>query len=138
MDQLLGRYSFVCYAALRIVAGLMFTLHGTQKLFGFPGDRAPVALNSLLGAAGLIELVTGLLITVGLFTGYAAFLASGEMAVAYFYAHAPHGFWPILNQGELAALYCFLFLYIAARGAVAYGLDTSLRRTSPRAAGAAA
>jgi putative oxidoreductase len=95
----------------------MFAVHGAQKLFGFPGDRPPVQIASMMGLAGIIEFFGGLLIAIGLFTSIAAFLASGQMAVAYFYAHAPRGPWPQLNQGELAVIYCFLFLYVASRGA---------------------
>ncbi len=125
MERWLGRWSDHCYAALRIVAGLLYLSHGTQKLFGFPGDRA-VAASPLMQAAGIIEVVTGVLIVVGLGTGYAAFLASGEMASAYFISHAPHGFWPILNRGELPVLFCFLFLLIASHGAGPFSFD---RRT---------
>lgn len=123
MEKYLGQYSPYIYAILRFVAGLMFAMHGTQKVFGFPGGGTPVELGSLLGIAGIIELVAGLLIAFGLFAGYAAFVASGEMAAAYFMRHSPKGFYPILNQGELAVLYCFLFLYIASRGAGVWSLD---------------
>src|SRR5689334_14359740 len=94
---------------LRIVVGLMFMLHGTQKLLGFPDPGAKLNPNAplLIKSAGVIELVCGALIAVGLLTSIAAFLASGEMAVAYFKQHAPGGFWPTLNQGELAVVYCF-------------------------------
>ena len=131
MERWLGRFSETAYTLLRIVAGLMFACHGSQKLFGFPGDGkggAPIA--SMMGAAGVIELVGGLMIALGLFAGFAAFLASGEMAVAYFMVHAPNGFWPLLNKGELAALYCFLFLYIATRGSGPYAVDAAFRRTT--------
>lgn len=128
MERFLGRYSPYIYAVLRIVAGLLFAMHGTQKLFGWPGNRPTVPLNSLMGAAGVIELVGGLMIALGLLAGYAAFIASGEMAVAYFRAHAPNGTWPILNQGELAVLYCFLFLYIASRGSGPLSIDSVVRR----------
>lgn len=128
MVTLLGRYSPYIYALLRIIAGLMFALHGTQKLFGFPGDRPPVPIGSLPGVAGIIELICGLLIAIGLFAAYAAFIASGEMAVAYFMAHFPQGFWPVLNQGETAVLYCFLFLYIASRGSGVWSVDDATGR----------
>jgi putative oxidoreductase len=130
MERILGRYAEVIYAALRVVAGLMFALHGAQKLLGFGGAKAPLA--SMMGLAGIIELVGGLLIAIGLFASVAAFVASGEMAVAYFMAHAPRGWSPLANQGELAALYCFVFLYVAARGAGRYSADASLRRSAPR------
>lgn len=116
MHLILGRYAGIAYALLRIVAGLLFAVHGAQKLFGFlGGQQAP--LGSLFGMAGLIEFFGGLLIAIGLFASWAAFIAGGEMAVAYFMAHAKDSFWPILNKGELAVVYCFLFLYIACRGA---------------------
>lgn len=115
------------YALLRIVAGLLFACHGAQKLLGlFGGHRVP--LMSQLGAAGVIELIGGLLIAMGFLTSFAAFIASGEMAVALFQQHMPRGLVPIENQGELAVLYCFLFLYIATRGVGAWGID----RAGPR------
>jgi len=113
----LARLSDVAYVLLRVAAGLMFAQHGVQKLLGLLGGKG-VPLFSLLGAAGVIELVAGVLIALGVWTRWTAFLASGEMAVAYFRSHAPQGFWPIENRGELAALYCFLFLFIATRGGV--------------------
>jgi putative oxidoreductase len=128
MERFLGKYSPYIYALLRIVAGLMFAMHGSQKLFGVPGTRPPAPLASLAGVAGVIEFVAGLLIAIGLFGGYAAFIASGQMAVAFFYAHfstaAPL---PIVNQGELAVLYCFLFFYMASHGSGTWSVD-SLRR----------
>lgn len=127
MDRVLGRVAPLCYAVLRVVAGFLFACHGAQKLFGVLGGTA-VPIASQRGAAGIIELVCGALIAVGLFTSYAAFIASGEMVVAYFQAHAPQSVWPIANRGELAALYSFLFLYMATRGTVAYGLDTIVRQ----------
>jgi putative oxidoreductase len=128
MQQILGRYTPQFFAILRIVAGLMFAMHGTQKLFGWPGGKEPMAAPMMV-AAGVIELVGGLLIAIGLFTGIAAFIASGEMAAAYFIAHAkPITSWPLLNQGELTVLYCFLFLYIAAHGAGIWSVDGARRR----------
>ena len=122
MERVLGRFAPQFYALMRIVAGLLFACHGAQKLFGvLGGNQVPIA--SMLGLAGVIELVGGLMIAVGFLTGYAAFIASGEMAAAYFMAHAPRGPWPINNGGELAVLYCFVFLYIAARGAGTWGVD---------------
>ncbi len=123
MDRLLGNYAPHLYALLRIVAGLLFAMHGTQKLFGWPGDGSTVELASMMGLAGIIELVGGLMIAFGFLTSWAAFIASGEMAVAYFMAHAPQGGWPIENQGELAVLYAFLFLYMAARGSGIWSID---------------
>jgi putative oxidoreductase len=131
MKRVLGRYEPVFYAVLRIVAGLLFATHGAQKLFGVPGEGPPMPLASLMGAAGVIELVGGLLIAIGLFTGIAAFIASGEMAAAYFKAHAPAGLIPLLNHGELAALYCFLFLFIASRGAGIFSVDQTARAGAP-------
>src|SRR4051812_24105287 len=122
MERLLGRFSPQIYALFRIVAGLLFACHGAQKLFGLFGGHQ-VALASQLGLAGTIELGGGLLIAIGFLTSVAAFLASGQMAVAYFQAHAPRGPLPILNGGELAVLYCFAFLYIASRGTVKWGIE---------------
>src|SRR5215210_2775581 len=121
----LRRYADVIYALFRIVFGLLFASHGAQKLFGVLGGQKVDA--PLMIAAGWIELLTGLLIALGLFAGIAAFIASGQMAVAYFMAHAPGGFWPDVNKGETAVLYCFAFLYIAAHGSGRWSLD-SLRR----------
>lgn len=115
MDRILGRFAPYFYGLLRIVAGLLFACHGAQKLFGVLGGQQ-VQLASKFGLAGVIELVGGVLIAAGIFTSPLAFIASGEMAFAYFQAHAPRGLWPIQNGGELAVLYCFLFLYFAARG----------------------
>jgi putative oxidoreductase len=120
-------------SVLRIVTGFLFMAHGTQKLFAFPTDagRAPVDLASLMGVAGVIEFVGGALLLVGLLTRPVAFLLSGEMATAYFMQHAPEGFWPALNGGELAALYCFLFLFFAAAGPGPWSLDARIRRAMP-------
>jgi putative oxidoreductase len=117
-------------SVLRIVAAFLFMAHGTQKLLAWPVNqpRNPVEIMSLSGAAGVLELVGGGMLLLGLFTRPVAFVLAGEMAVAYFLRHSPRGFWPILNGGELAALYCFLFLYIAAAGGGPWGLDALLRR----------
>lgn len=123
MEKVLGKFSPQIYALLRIVAGLMFAQHGAQKLFAVLGREEPVQLASLMGLAGVIEFFGGLLIAVGLVAGTAAFIASGEMAVAYFRAHAPRAFFPIQNEGELAVLYCFVFLYIASRGSGIWSID---------------
>jgi putative oxidoreductase len=122
MKPILGRLTEPVYGLLRLVAGLLFAFHGVQKMFGILGGQQPPFLSQIW-FAGVIELVGGVLIAVGLFTSLAAFIASGEMAVAYFQAHAPKGTWPTLNGGELAVLYCFLFLYIAARGGGRYSID---------------
>jgi len=133
MAVVIGRFSAHTFALLRIIAGLMFAMHGTQKLLGWPPMPPGMAgpLPPLMKVAGGLELVCGLLIAFGLFTGIAAFIASGEMAVAYFKAHAPHGFWPIENKGELAVLYCFVFLFIAAHGAGIWSIDSIMRRRTP-------
>jgi putative oxidoreductase len=108
---------------LRIVAAFLFVAHGTQKLFGTPGATTPVELMSQMGLAGVLEVVGGSLMLLGLATRPIAFILSGEMAVAYFSAHAPRSFWPILNAGEPAVLFCFVFLYLAAAGAGPWSLD---------------
>lgn len=112
-------------SVLRVMAALLFLQHGTAKLFGFPHVAMfdGLRLLSLMGAAGVLELAGGVLLALGLFTRPVAFLLSGEMAFAYFIAHAPRGFFPILNGGELAALYCFVFLFIAAAGPGPWSLD---------------
>lgn len=131
MEYLLGRFGNFFYALMRIVFGAAFAQHGAQKLFGLlggmGGTNAPAELFSLMGAAGLIEFVGGVLIAIGFLTSYAAFVASGEMAFAYFMQHAPGGFWPIMNNGELAVLFCFAFLFIASQGGRALCVDR-LRR----------
>ena len=127
----LQRFESPIYAVLRVVAGLLFVCHGLQKVFGMFGSSGG-HLPPLMLAAGWIEIVGGLLIALGLFTSIAAFISSGEMAVAYFMAHAPHGALPIVNKGELAVLYCFVFLYIAARGTGPYGLDAMLAKRGRR------
>ena len=127
MQPLLGRFHETTYALLRIVAGFLFFQHGLPKLLGGFGREQPAELMSQMGLAGVIEVFGGVLIAVGLFTSPIAFIASGEMAVAYLQAHAPRGFWPIVNGGELAALYCFVFLYFAAMGSGKWSLD-SLRK----------
>jgi putative oxidoreductase len=127
MKPPLGRFVEFAYALMRIVTGGLFLFHGLQKVFGMYGGTVQ-PLMSRPGLAGIIELVCGVLILIGLFTGIAAFIASGEMAVAYFIAHYPSGFWPIQNRGELAALYCFVFLYISARGSGIWSVDRALGR----------
>jgi putative oxidoreductase len=123
----LEKYSNHAYALLRIMAGFMFTFHGAQKILGLLTDSPLPAVGSQMWLGGLIELVCGLLIMVGFQTRWAAFLASGEMAVAYFQFHwkfqiGPE-FFPIVNKGELAALYCFVFILIASRGGVKWSVD---------------
>lgn len=123
MEKLLAPFRSHLYALLRIVAGFLFFQHGLPKLFGGFGRSAPVELMSQMGLAGVIEVVGGAMIALGLFTSPVAFLASGQMAVAYFQAHFPRGMWPIANGGELAALYCFVFLYFAAMGSGKWSID---------------
>ena len=118
-------------AVLRIVTGLLFLEHATSKFFAFPVPFPVHPLPPMLIAAGAIELVAGILITIGLFTRLAAFLASGEMAVAYFIGHATKGFWPVANGGEGAILFCFIFLYLAAAGAGAWSIDNARTRNAP-------
>jgi len=113
---------------MRIVTALLFMQHGGQKLLGIPPAQQSPPLMSLMGLAGVLELFGGLLILLGLFTRPVAFILSGQMAVAYFMAHAPEGFWPLLNRGELAALYCFVFLYLAVAGGGSISLDHLWRR----------
>jgi putative oxidoreductase len=122
---------------LRIMVGLLFLEHGLGKIFNFPAapdHRAYVLLTLVPGVAGLLELIGGALIALGLFTRPVAFILAGEMAFAYFMAHAPNSFFPLLNRGELAILYCFVFLYFSVAGAGAWSLD-QLRASRASAAG---
>lgn len=132
----LERYADLTYALFRIMFGLLFASHGAQKLFGMfggiDGQGGKMGPEGGLGyAAGWIELITGLMIALGLFAGIAAFIASGTMAVAYFMAHASGGFWPTVNGGEPAVMYCFAFLYMAARGSGRFSVDAMRRGTTP-------
>jgi putative oxidoreductase len=111
------------FAFLRIISGLLFATHGSQKLFGWPGAPMGGHLPPLIVAAAVIELAGGLLIASGLFARAAAFVSSGQMAVAYFMAHASGGWNPVVNKGETAVLYCFLFLFFAAYGSGIWSLD---------------
>jgi putative oxidoreductase len=133
MERLLGQYSLYLYAIMRIVVGFLYACHGAQKLFGVLGGYGPdggtAPLFSLMGLAGVIEFFGGLCIMLGWLTGYVAFIASGEMAAAYFMAHYPRGFWPIQNNGELAALYCFVFLYMASVGAGVWSIDRAFGKS---------
>ncbi len=117
-------------SVLRIIAALLFMQHGLMKLFDFPGPQegAPDPLPPLLLAAAWIEVVGGGLIALGLFTRIAAFVCSGQMAVAYFMAHGSQGFWPALNGGELAIMFCFVFLYLVFAGPGPWSLDAILRK----------
>lgn len=122
LDNLLDGREDQAYALLRIVTGFLFIWHGTQKLFNFPADF-PYPLNPLMYAAGTIEMVGGALVMIGLLTRPAAFICSGTMAVAYWMVHGMNNFFPILNNGELSAFFCFAFLFIAVRGAGIWSLD---------------
>lgn len=122
------RYAPYMLAILRIVVALLFFEHGTSRLFGFPSPLATPALFSMYWFAGAIELVGGAMVAVGLFTRTAAFIMAGEMAFAYFISHAPHGFFPILNRGDGAILFCFVFLYLAFAGAGPWSLDAVKRK----------
>ena len=117
-------------SVLRLMAGFLFMAHGAQKLFGFlapPGAPTP-ALMSQMGIGGVLEFFGGLLLLIGLFTRPVAFILSGMMAVAYFQMHAPGGFWPLQNKGELAVLYCFLFLFFAVAGGGIWSVDRLIGR----------
>jgi putative oxidoreductase len=127
MNGRLARYTEIAFALMRVVAGVLFACHGAQKLFGMFGGKVMTG-STLIMAAAVIEFVGGTLIAIGFLTRAAAFISSGEMAVAYFKAHAPGGFWPIQNKGEAAVIFCFLFLFIAAHGAGRYSVDAVLRR----------
>jgi len=135
------RSSFVwerrCLSLLRIVATGLFMQHGGQKLWGFPAGMpsGPVPPFSLIGFAGLLEVFGGLLVFIGLFTRAVSFILSGEMAVAYFLKHFSAGFWPLLNHGELAVLYCFIFLYLSAAGGGPWSIDRFRRGASSEESG---
>ena len=137
MDKFLGRYSEYVYAIMRIVVGFLFTWHGSQKLLGFvpqmpapaPGTAAQ-GLTAMTAVAGAIELVGGVMIMIGLFAGIAAFISSGLMAFAYFIAHfSVAAFLPIVNKGELAVVYSFVFLFIAAKGSGLWSVDAAFHGT---------
>lgn len=121
--KFLDSYQEQTYALMRIVTGFLFIWHGTQKFFNYPLDFPYGPLNPLLTSAGIIELVGGTLIMIGLMTRPVAFVCSGTMAVAYWMVHGMESFYPIVNGGEIPALYCFAFLYIAARGAGIWSID---------------
>jgi len=129
LDSFYAQWTPRLLSVLRIVIGFLYLQHGAQKLFGYPPSPQPGApLLSLIGVAGVLEFFGGLLILLGLFTRPVAFILSGQMAVAYFMVHAPKGFWPVINQGELAALYCFAYLYLSVAGGGPWSLDAALRR----------
>ena len=132
-DSFFSKWAPRVLSILRIIAGFLLLQHGLQKLFGFPAGPQPQPtppLFSLMGFTGMLEFLGGLLLMVGLFTRPVAFILSGLMAVAYFMAHAPGGFWPVLNKGELAVIYCFVYLYFSVAGGGEWSLDRMLRRVS--------
>jgi putative oxidoreductase len=134
-DLSLSRYQPHLLAALRIVAGVLFLSHGLAKLIGFPVAPPGVQpLTSLFGIGGVIEVVTGALIVLGLFTRAAAFVAAGQMAVAYWMFHAPQNFYPAANGGDAAILFCFVFLYIVAAGPGAFSVESLLRSSGSASA----
>ncbi len=135
LDKLTSCLAPRLLSVLRIMAALMFLSHGSAKLFGFPHVAMfdNLQILSLFGIAGILELVGGVLLALGLFTRPVAFILSGQMAVAYFMVHAPQNFYPILNGGELAALYSFVFLYLAAAGGGSWSLDRLLARPDTQA-----
>ncbi|MGE4609533.1 MAG: DoxX family protein, partial [Myxococcota bacterium] len=122
MAPFIRKYEAETYASMRIIVGVLFMCHGAAKLFGFPQDP-PEAPAFIIYIAGSIEFFGGLLVAIGLFTSWAAFLSSGLMAAAYWIAHGTGDLFPILNGGELAVLYCFVFLYIAAHGPGKWSID---------------
>jgi putative oxidoreductase len=122
-----SKFSPLIYALLRIVTGLMFAMHGAQKLFGFPSGQ-PMTGSPMMLTAGIIEFVGGLMIGLGFGTRIAAFIASGEMAVAYFTVHAKDSIYPLVNHGELAVVYCFLFLYFASMGSGTLSLKSLMKK----------
>ncbi len=127
LDKLLTGRDDQGYALLRIVAGFLFIFHGSQKLFNFPSEF-PYPMSPLMQAAGLIEAIGGAMIMLGLFSRPVAFLCSGTMAVAYWMAHGMRDLFPILNGGELSALYCFIFLFIACKGSGIWSLDDIINK----------
>ncbi len=130
MDNFLAAWQPRVLSILRIVTAFLFMQHGAQKIFGFPAEqRYPFDITSLSGVAGVLELFGGALLLIGLFTRPVAFLLSGLMAFAYFLVHAPQGFWPLNNAGELAALFSFVFLYIWTAGGGAWSVDNLIKRS---------
>ncbi len=127
--KFLGAWSPHLLSLLRVVVAFLFMEHGTSKLFHYPMQMGHIPPFSLFWYAGILQAFGGALILLGLFTRPVAYILSGEMAFAYFIAHAPHGFWPLLNHGEAAVFYCFVFLYLAAAGGGPWSLDRLLRKS---------
>ncbi len=128
LTTFLTPYRDTIHGIMRIVVGFLFMTHGGQKLFGWFGAEGPAPYISPSGVAGVLEFFGGLLIMAGLFTVPVAFVLAGEMAVAYWWRHVPRGFWPWANRGELAALYCFVFLFLATAGAGRFSVDAFLKK----------
>lgn len=128
MKTFMSDFNSHCYAGMRFVVGFLFLWHGVQKLFGYPLPMPPGVPAYITYGAGPIELIGGILVMIGLFTRYAAFLASGLMASAYWIAHGTNALLPILNNGELAALYCFVFLFISTQGSGIFSVDALINR----------
>jgi len=124
---ILSKFSAQIYGLLRIVTGFMFAMHGSQKLFGWPSGQ-PMTGDPMMLTAAIIEFVGGLMIGLGFGTRIAAFIASGEMAVAYFMVHAKNSLYPLINHGELAVVYCFLFLYFASMGSGALSVKGMMKK----------
>ena len=124
MRSFMSKYCPQCYALMRVVAGFLFLWHGCQKLFGFPSGMPAGVPPFIIYVAGPIELIGGILIMIGLFTHWVAFITSGQMAFAYWMAHGTKALLPLQNDGELAALYCFVFLFIAAQGGGIWSVDS--------------
>jgi len=124
MRPFISKYSTQCYFMMRVVVGFLFLWHGSQKLFGFPSGMPAGVPAFITYVAGPIELVGGILIMIGLFTNWAAFISSGLMAFAYWMAHGTKALLPLQNNGELAVLYCFVFLFIAAQGGGIWSVDS--------------
>lgn len=129
MSPFMAKYSAQCYALMRIITGFLFLWHGSQKLLGFPPGMPAGVPAYIIYGAGSIELICGILVLIGLFTRYAAFLASGQMAAAYWIAHGTKALLPLVNQGELAVLYCFVFLFISTQGGGIWSVDAAQKRS---------
>ncbi len=129
MAMFMKPYELQTYALMRIVAGFLFLWHGCQKLFGFPGTLPEGVPAFIIYVAGPLEFIGGILVMIGLFTHWAAFICSGQMAAAYWMGHGTKALLPLVNGGELAALYCFVFLFIASRGPGIWSVDAAQGRS---------